>query len=210
MAILTNATPSKKVAGEPGATGNGATEPVAADESNKLKLATIGPQLVPTVDHAALDEAEQLLAATMLTHDDADEPGERDEVKIPLFTKKLPQFAIFMAQFVVDVWAAPVRDGMEDTIVITTKAFAPNFENDLELKRCRIYETVTANDNVVRLTFAFIPEARDKTGNAWTISRFNAFEHATRVWTTMRSRQKLGQYSSGPRLRITGRRDLAA
>jgi hypothetical protein len=149
-------------------------------------------------DREALDEAERLLAVTVLTDDDGDEPGERDEVKTPIITKKLPQFAIFQARRVFDLWAASSRDGMDDTIVVTTKTFAPNFENDLELRRCRIYETVTANDNVVRLTWAFIPEARDKTGNTWTISRFNAFEHAIGVWTTMRSRKKLSQYTFRP------------
>ena len=180
--------------------GNGAEPPppkiVESELETEPETSTSAP--VPTVsreDQEALNEAERLLADSILTDEDGDEPGERDEVKTPLFTKKLPQFAIFQAKRVVDVWAAPSRDGMDDTIVITTKTFAPNFENDLELRRCRIYETVTANDNVVRLTWAFIPETHDKTGNTWTISRFNTFEHAIGVWTTMRSRKKLSQYT---------------
>jgi hypothetical protein len=86
---------------------------------------------------------------------------------------------------------------MEDTIYVTTRAFAPAFENDVELRCVRFYEAVT-NENIVLTVWAFIPEAGERSGNLWVSSKFAGFEHAIDVWTTMRSRRKLQQYTYRP------------
>jgi hypothetical protein len=153
------------------------------------------PDPVPAADHTALDEAEQLLAESILTDDDGDEPGETDEIKIPIVVKKLPQFANFRAKPLFELWAASSHEGMDETIHPTTKTFAPQFENDVDLRRCRFYETVTANDNVVRLVWAFVPDAGERNRNLWVASKIAALEHARDKWTTMRSRKKLQQYT---------------
>jgi hypothetical protein len=149
-------------------------------------------------DQAALDEAERLAADCILSLEDGDEPGERDEIKIPLVKKNLPRFAVFRSKALFDMWGVSDQQDMNELVYVTTKTFAPNFENDVELRRCRIYETVTANDNVVRLTWAFFPETGGRSPNTWIDSRFKAMEFSTKQWTTMRSRKKLAQWTYRP------------
>jgi hypothetical protein len=84
---------------------------------------------------------------------------------------------------------------MKELIFVTTKSFAPRFEDDVDLRRCRFYETVTHPDNVLRVIWAFLPEASERSGNLWTETKFQAMELATKVWTTMRSRTTLQQYT---------------
>jgi hypothetical protein len=146
-------------------------------------------------DKVALDEFEQLAADTILDDDEGDEPGTKDEITTPLVVKNLPRFANFRANKVTfDLWGATDRQGMDDLLYVTTKSFAPNFEDDLDLRRVRFFETVTS-DSVVRLVYCFVPEKTGRKANTWTASKLSALEQSQSVWTTMRSRKKLEQYT---------------
>jgi hypothetical protein len=165
--------------------GNGASPPPRPTE----------PDLVLAADHEALNEAERLFAESVLTGADGDEPGEADEIRSPIVDKNLPQFSVFRTQPLFELWATVSREGMSDNIQATTKTFAPQFENDVNLRRCRFYETVTASDNVVRVVWAFVPENDEYNRNLWITSKIAALEHARDKWTTMRSLKKLQQYT---------------
>jgi hypothetical protein len=160
--------------------------------------AVVGKSAVTSEDHRILDEAEQLAAAAILDDDDGDAPGDRDEVTRALVVKKLPRFAIFRAsKKTFDLWGTVDQQGMDELIFVTTKNFAPNFEEDVELKRVRFFETVTT-DGVVRLVWCMVPEKRGRQPNSWQTSKLAALENGQEVWTTMRSRQALAQYTFRP------------
>jgi hypothetical protein len=146
-------------------------------------------------DRATLDEAERLAADCILDSDDGNEPGENDEIKITPIQKNLPKYAVFMSKPICDLWATALQQGMKDLIFTTTKTFAPRFEDDVDLRRCRFYETVTHPDNVLRVIWAFLPEASERSSNLWTETKYQAMEFAKTQWTTMRSRTKLQQYT---------------
>ena len=149
-------------------------------------------------DRAVLDEFEQLAADTILDDDDGDDPGAKEEITTPLVFKKLPKFCNFRANpETFDLWGTTDDQGMEELVIVTTKEFAPNFEEDVELRRIRFYETVTAHDGLIREVWCPVPE-KGKKANLWIQTRFDALEHAKAKWTTMRSRTKLGQYTYRP------------
>lgn len=149
-------------------------------------------------DEAVLDEFEQLAADTILDDDDGDEPGAKDEITTPLVEKNLPRFANFRSNpRTFDLWGTTDRQGMDDLLFITTKQFAPNFEEDVELRRVRFFETVTT-DGVSRLIYCFVPEKTGRKPNTWLTSKLAALEHGKTRWTTMRSRKKLQQYTYRP------------
>jgi hypothetical protein len=157
-----------------------------------------GNGLLPE-DQAALDEAERLIAACVLAPEDGDDPGAKAEITRPMVEKNLPQFAIFRTKPLFDLWGVPAREGMKEIVYVTTKDFAPNFDEDVDLRRVRFYEAVTAPpDNVSLLTWAFIPETDGRGSNDWTATRFDAMEQAIERWTTMRSRKKLSRYVYRP------------
>jgi hypothetical protein len=146
-------------------------------------------------EQAALDEAEALAAAALLDDDDGDEPGDNEEISESLVVKKLPKYVSFMAsKTTFDLWGTSDQRGMDELLFVTTKQFAPNFEEDVELQRIRFFETVTT-DGVVRLVWCKVPEKGGKRPNSWQSSKLAALEHAQKQWTTMRSRQKLQQYT---------------
>jgi len=154
---------------------------------------------VAKVDESVLDEFERLAADTILDDDDGDEPGAKDEIAAPLVEKNLPRFANFMSSPVTfALWGVTDRQGMDDLIVVTTKSFAPNFDEDVDLRRVRFFETVTAPDGVTRLVWCFEPEKGSRKPNSWITSKMAALEHSQKQWTTMRSRKKLQQYTYRP------------
>jgi hypothetical protein len=109
--------------------------------------------------------------------------------------KKLPRFAVFRAhQKTFDLWGTSDQQGMDDLLYVTTKSFAPHFEEDVELRRIRFFETVTT-DGVVRLVWCPVPEQGRRQSGDWLTSKRAALEHAQSQWTTMRSRKKLMQYT---------------
>ena len=61
----------------------------------------------------------------------------------------------------------------------------------------RFFETVTT-DGVVRLVWCFLPEKGGRQPNEWITSKLAALEHAQKLWTTMRSRTKLQQFTYRP------------
>jgi hypothetical protein len=149
-------------------------------------------------DDAALDEFEQLAADTILDDDDGDEPGAKDEVSELLVEKKLPRFANFQSNPVTfELWGAADRQGMDDMVYVTTKSFAPHFEDDVDLQRVRFYETVTT-DGVIRLIYCFVPEKIGRKPNTAQTSKLAALEASKTQWTTMRWRKKLMQYTYRP------------
>ena len=149
-------------------------------------------------DEAVLDEYERLAANTILDDDDGEEPGAKDEIAAPLIEKNLPKFANFMSSSVTfALWGVTDRQGMDDLLVVVTKSFAPEFEDDVDLRRVRFFETVTT-DGVVRLVWCFEPEKGGRKPNGWLASKLAALEHSQKQWTTMRSRKKLQQYTYRP------------
>jgi hypothetical protein len=149
-------------------------------------------------EHAALDEYESLAADAIIDDDDGDAPGDKDEITQPLIAKRLPRFAVFRAsEKPFDLWGTTDQQGMDELLYVTTKSFAPNFEEDVDLRRVRFFETVTT-DGVVRLVWCFVPEKSARQSNSWVTSKLAALEHAQSRWTTMRSRQKLAQYTFRP------------
>ena len=58
----------------------------------------------------------------------------------------------------------------------------------------RFYETETS-DGVVRLIWCFVPEKDGRRPNLWLTSKTAALDMSLKLWTTMRSRKKLGQYT---------------
>jgi hypothetical protein len=149
-------------------------------------------------DETVLDEFERLAADTILEDDDGDEPGAKDEIAEPLIEKNLPKFANFMSSpTTFTLWGATDREGMDELLIIATKSFAPKFEDDVDLRRVRFFETVTT-DGVVRLVWCFVPEKGGRKPNSWLTSKLAALEHSQKQWTTMRSRRKLQQYTYRP------------
>jgi hypothetical protein len=160
-----------------------------------------GPTSEPadnTDDKAALDEFERLADACILDDDD-DEPGIEDEIQTLPVEKNLPKFAIFRSnpETVFEMWGANDRQGMDEMIFVTTKQFAPHFEDDVDLRRVRFFETVTT-DGVPRLVYCFVPEKGTRKPNLWLTSRLAAMEMSLTQWTTMRSRKLLGQFTYRP------------
>ena len=149
-------------------------------------------------DEIVLDEFEQLAADTILDDEDGDEPGAKDETSTPLVVKNLPQFANFRSnKTTFDLWGTTTRQGMDELVIVTTRSFASNFEDDVDLRRIRFFETVTA-DGVVRLVYCFVPEKTGRMPNTWLTSKLAALEMSQSRWTTMRSRKKLQQYTFRP------------
>jgi hypothetical protein len=178
-----------KLKGKAKTAGNGAAEV----ESLKPALAS-STALTPT-DRQTLDAAEALASDAILDDDEGDAPGDKDEIAQALVTKKPPRFAIFRASLqTFDLWGTTDRRGMDDLIVVTTKTFAPWFEDDVELRRIRFFEIVTT-DGVVFLVWCAVPEKSGRQPNLWQTSKLAALEHAQKQWTTMRSRTKLQQYT---------------
>jgi hypothetical protein len=152
-------------------------------------------------ERAALDEAEALAADALLDDEDEDAPGDKDELSQPLVVKKLPRFVSFRAnEKTFDLWGTSDQQGMDELLFVTTKKFAPNFEEDIELQRIRFFETVTP-DGVVRLVWCKVPEKSGRQPNSWQTSKLAALEHAQKRWTTMRSRSKLAQYTFRPSIK---------
>jgi hypothetical protein len=150
-------------------------------------------------DDAVLDEFERLAADTILDEDDGDDPSAKEEKSTIPVEKNLPKFANFRVNpdTIFDMWGASDRQGMDDNLFVTTKGFAPRFEDDVDLRKVRFFETVTT-DGVVRLVWCFVPENDGKRPNLWLTSRITAFELAKTQWTTMRSRKKLQQFTYRP------------
>jgi hypothetical protein len=186
MDTINSRTPEVNSAGQP-AEGHLAGKPNGQDDN-------VTP-LPGQQDQVALDEFERLAQDAILEDDDGDEPGADAETSIPLVVKKLPRFANFRAsETTFDLWGTTEQQGMDDVLYITTKSFAPQFEDDVELKRVRFFETVTS-DGVVRLVWCFVPEKGRRDPNLWQKSKLDALEHAQTCWTTMRTRTKLGQHT---------------
>jgi hypothetical protein len=155
---------------------------------------------VNQADRAQLDEQEAMADDAILDDEEGDAPGDKDEITQPLIVKKLPRFAIFRANSkTFDLWGTTDEQGMDDVLFVTTKSFAPNFEEDVDLRRIRFFETVTT-DHVVRLVWCSVPEERigKQSKNKWSSTKLDALVHAQKLWTTMRSRQKLKQYTHRP------------
>jgi hypothetical protein len=153
---------------------------------------------VSSEDRAALDEAEKLAEDALLDEDEGDSPSESSEIVKPLVVKKLPRFANFRASpQTFELWGTVDQQGMEESVITTTRSFAPQFEDDVELRRIRFYETVTT-DGVVRLIWCPLPEKNERNPNAWITTKIEAMDHAQVQWTTMRSRPKLGQWTYRP------------
>jgi hypothetical protein len=167
---------------------------------------TAAPQSEKTVsdevssDKAVLDEFEQLEKECIIEDADGPEPGAGEEVKILPIEKLPPAFSNFRSnpKTLFDLWGTSVQEAMDTLVYVTTKGFAPNFEEDVELRRVRFYETVTAKDNVVRLVYCFLPEEGRRKPNSWIASKKNALDHSLTQWTTMRTRPKLQQYTHRP------------
>lgn len=148
---------------------------------------------------AVVDEFERLAQDCILDDDDLDEPGAKDEIQTYPVEKKLPQFANFRSNpaTILNLWGTSDHQGMDTLVYVTTKSFAPNFEDDVDLRRLRFYETVTP-DGVIRLVYCFVPEASERRPNLWVSSKLAALEVSLTRWTTMRVRLKLQQYTYRP------------
>ena len=113
-------------------------------------------------------------------------------------SKRLPRFSNFRTNVVTfDLWGITDRQGMDDMLYVTTKSFAPYFEDDADLLRVRFFETVTT-DNVVRLIYCFVPETTGRKPLASQTSKLSALELGKTTWATMRWRKKLMQYTYRP------------
>jgi hypothetical protein len=148
-------------------------------------------------DEAVLDEFEQLERDCILDESDGDDPGEADEKKILPVDKLPPRFSNFRSNpaTVLELWGTSDQQGMDTLVYVTTRTFAPSFDDDVDLRRVRFYETVTAGDNVVRLVYCFVPEAGSRKPNLWITSKKAALDQSLTQWTTVRSRKKLQQYT---------------
>ena len=149
-------------------------------------------------DRRIADEFEELAADTILDDDDGDEPGAKDEITEYEVSKKLPRFSNFRTNpETFDLWGITDRQGMDDMIFVTTKSFAPEFEDDADLQRTRFYETVTT-DGVIRLIYCFVPEKTGRKPLPSQTSKIAALELGMTTWATMRWRKKLMQYTYRP------------
>jgi hypothetical protein len=148
-------------------------------------------------DADILDKYEELARDTILDDDDGNDPGQKDEISQMVLAKKLPPFVIFRTNPETwDFWGVPVRADMEDSVVLTSKSFAPCLDDDVDLVRTRLYETVTT-DGVIRYVWCQVTEPGPR-ANSWISSKQAALEHGMKVWTTMRSRKKLQQWTYRP------------
>jgi hypothetical protein len=176
-------------------------QPDTAVQDNITPLQPVANTARPRIgeaEQAALNEFEELANDAILDDDEGDAPGDADEISRPLVVKKLPRFAVFRAsKTTFDLWGTSDQQGMDDLLYVTTKSFAPHFEEDVELRRVRFFETVTT-DGVVRLVWCFVPEKSGRQPNSWQTSKIAALEHAQSQWTTMRTRMKLSQYTFRP------------
>jgi hypothetical protein len=163
---------------------------------NILPLPNDADEKARRVDEAALDDFEALERATTLDGDEDDEPGAKEEIAVIPVVAKLPKFARFRTnpETVFDMWATTDEAGMDRTVIVVTKEFAPVLEEEVELRKVRFYETVTA-DGVVRLVYNFLPEKDAKTPNTWLASKAAALDMSLTAWVTMRSVTKLAQYT---------------
>ena len=150
----------------------------------------------PRADEAVLDDFVALERATTLDGDEDDEPGAKEEISAIPVVSKLPKFSRFRVNpdTIFDMWATTDEAGMDRTVIVVTKDFAPELEEVTDLRKVRFYETVTADD-VVRLVYNFLPEKDAKTPNTWLTSKAAAMELAMTAWVTMRSVKKLAQYT---------------
>jgi hypothetical protein len=161
-----------------------------------VKQTVHGDGYVGPEDHRILDEAERLAADAILDDNDGDAPGDQEEIVQALIVKNLPKFAVYRTSLVTfDLWGVTDRQGMDDLLFVTTKSFAPHFEEDVELRRVRFFETVTSPDSVVRLVWCFVPEKSGRLANTWLSSKLAALEFGQEKWATMRSRKTLQQYT---------------
>jgi hypothetical protein len=152
----------------------------------------------PRGDEEVLDEYERLAKDTILDDLDGQEPGADEEITTPIVAKSLPRFSNFRSNpATFELWGTTDRQGMDELVFVTTKSFAPNFEDDVELRRVRFYETVTP-DGIVRLVYSFVPENGERSPNTWTTSKIAALDMSKTRWMTMRSRKKLQQYTYRP------------
>jgi hypothetical protein len=184
--------------GIPSPSGDGATsEPLKP--AGDIAVGSLPPDPGPTADEAILDEFEALERATTLDGDEDDEPGAKEEVALIPVVGKLPKFARFRVNpdTIFDMWGVTDEAGMDRTVIVVTKEFAPVLEEEVELRKVRFYETVTA-DGVVRLVYNFLPENDEKTPNSWLASKAAVMERAKTTWVTMRSVKRLGQYTFRP------------
>jgi hypothetical protein len=164
--------------------------------ASELSIESTTPDLAE--DEKVLDEFEALEAACILDDDDRDEPGESEEISTPQICKNLPKFCHFRSSLMTfDLWGTTDRSGMEEMVYATTKEFAPNFEDDIELRRFRFFETETS-DGVVRLVYCQVPDKKGRRPNLWHVSKLAALELSQTCWTTMRTRMKLGQHTYRP------------
>jgi hypothetical protein len=181
-------------------------EPLNADidqtaQDNVTPLQAAVKAAKPQIDQgerASLDEYEDLADDAILDDDEGDAPGDKDEISRPLVVKKLPKFVVFRASLTTfDLWGTSDQQGMDELLFVTTRSFAPRFEEDVELRRVRFFETVTT-DGVIRLVWCMVPEKTGRQPNSWQTSKLAALEHAQSQWTTMRTRMKLSQYTFRP------------
>jgi hypothetical protein len=191
----THPTPASEPVPPSGLKGNGADE---MSDNNVTPQQPAAKSPITAEEQAVLDEAEELANDALLDEDDGDDPGAKDEVSQSLVVKKLPAFVSFMASpTTFELFGTVLALGMDELLYCTTKSFAPNFEEDVELRRFRFYETVTP-DGVVRLVWCPLPGKDEKKPNSWITSKIDALEHAKTMWTTMRSRKKLQQWTYRP------------
>jgi hypothetical protein len=186
-----------------------------SEEPTSLKLSLVGntdgatppqdnaepaaPLHLDPAQKAELDAFEQEADNYILADDDGDEPGASDEIKTVEVVKQLPKFVNFRSNpaTTFEMWGTTDRQGMDDLVFVCSKSFAPNFEDDVDLRRVRFYETATT-DGVVRLVYCFVAEKDARKPNLWLSSKEAALELAKTCWTTMRSRKKLQQYTYRP------------
>jgi hypothetical protein len=174
-----------------------ATNEPAASKNTKAKPAALAA-IDNTTAQRAMDDFEALAADTILADDDGDEPTDSDEVSELLIEKSLPQFAKYRTNPVsFDLWGVSYRKGMDQDLFVTTKSFAPEFEEDVDLRRVRFFETV-AEDGVIRLVYCFVPEKTGRRPLPSQTSKLAALKAGEKNWMTMRWRKKLLQWTFRP------------
>jgi hypothetical protein len=150
----------------------------------------------PQTDAATLDDFAALELATTIDDDEGDEPGARDEAAVIEVVDKMPKYTRFRVNpaTVFEMWGCTDEAGMDRTVIVVTKEFAPVLEEEVKLRRIRFFETCTA-DGVVRLVYCFLPDRDAKNPSSWLVSRVAAMELAQTTWATMRSVKKLNQFT---------------
>jgi hypothetical protein len=146
-------------------------------------------------DNEILDEYEKLERENIL--DEETEPEDADEPSIIEVVDRAPKWTGFRVNpaTVFDMWGIVNQEGMDKTVIVVTKEFAPELEaEEVELRRVRFYETVTT-DGIVRLVYVMVPDKSAQKPNTWLVSKRDALEHGKTAWTTMASRKKLGKFT---------------